>query len=238
MDLYPAIDIRAGRCVRLVEGDFDRETVYGSDPLAVARAFAEAGARWIHVVDLDAARRRGDNREVVARIAAGVPVAVEVGGGVRDGSLFDSGVSRIVVGSMAVEDPAATSALAEAHPGRVAVSVDHRGGEVRVRGWQAGAALRVPEVLARLDAVPLAAVIVTEIGRDGTLAGPDIDGLAGVLGQTALPVIASGGVSTLDDLRALAAVRTGDRRLAGVIVGKALYEGRFDVADALRAVAA
>jgi phosphoribosylformimino-5-aminoimidazole carboxamide ribotide isomerase len=238
MDLYPAIDLRAGRCVRLVEGDFDRETVYGADPLTVARAFADAGALWIHVVDLDAARRRGDNREVITRIAAGVPVPVEVGGGVRDGSLLDAGVARIVVGSMAVEDPAATIALSEAHPGRVAVSVDHRGGEVRVRGWQAGAGLGVVEVLAPLESAPLAAVIVTEIGRDGTLAGPDVDGLSGVLGQTALPVIASGGVSTLHDLRTLAGVRAGDRRLAGVIVGKALYEGRFGVAEALKAVAA
>jgi phosphoribosylformimino-5-aminoimidazole carboxamide ribotide isomerase len=238
MDLYPAIDIRAGRCVRLVEGDFDRETVYGADPFAVARAFAEAGARWIHIVDLDAARRQGDNRDVIARIAAGVAVPIEVGGGVRDGSLLDAGVSRIVVGSMAVEDPAATWALSGDYPGRVAVSVDHRGGEVRVRGWQAGAGIGVAEVLGRLESAPLAAVIVTEIGRDGTLAGPDLDGLAGVLGRTALPVIASGGVSTLDDLRALATVRTGDRRLAGVIVGKALYEGRFGVAEALRAVAA
>ncbi len=238
MELLPAIDIRAGRCVRLVEGDFDRETVYSSDPIAVARSFADAGARLLHLVDLDAARGTGDNRQVIVRIAAEVPVALQVGGGVRDGSLLEMGVARVVVGSLAVEDPVATAALADAHPGQVAVSVDHRGGEVRVRGWKAGAGLGVGALLARLETTAVAAVIVTEIGRDGTLAGPDVAGLSRVLAETELPVIASGGVSTLEDLRALSAVRAGDRRLAGVIVGKALYEGRFGVAEALRAVAA
>jgi phosphoribosylformimino-5-aminoimidazole carboxamide ribotide isomerase len=242
MELYPAIDLRDGRCVRLVEGDFDQETVYGDDPLLVARGFLAAGARWIHVVDLDAARRQGDNRLVIAALAAALPIPIEVGGGVRDGSLLEVGVARVVVGSLAVSDPAAVRALAAAYPGRVAAGVDHRGGSVRVRGWEEGAGVSVDEVLAPLEGSPLAGVIVTEIGRDGTLAGPDVLGLASVLTLTALPVIASGGVSTLSDLRALARLEGGagagggGRRLAGVIVGKALYERRFGVAEALGAL--
>jgi phosphoribosylformimino-5-aminoimidazole carboxamide ribotide isomerase len=233
MDLYPAIDLRDGHCVRLVEGDFDQETVYGDDPMLVARGFVQAGARWIHVVDLDAARRQGDNRAVIAELAAALPVPLEVGGGVRDGSLLDDGVARVVIGSMAVEDPAAARALASAYPGRVAAGIDHRGGEVRVRGWEEGAGMSIAEVLAQMADAPLAAVIVTEIGRDGTLAGPDTDGLASVLALTDLPVIASGGVSALSDLKELASLRHGGRQLAGVIVGKALYELRFGVAEAL-----
>jgi phosphoribosylformimino-5-aminoimidazole carboxamide ribotide isomerase len=238
MELYPAIDLRGGRCVRLVEGDFARETVYADDPVTVARAFVGAGARWIHVVDLDAARRQGDNRAAITRLREAVPVCLEVGGGVRDGTLLEAGVARIVVGSLAVEDPDAAAALSAAYPGRVAVSLDHRGGDVRVQGWEAGAGVGVRRALERLETAPLAAVIVTEIGRDGTLSGPDLAGLAGVLGLTGLPVIASGGVGSLEDLRSLASVRAGGRRLAGVIVGRALYEGRFGVAEALEAVAA
>ncbi|HEY2301055.1 MAG TPA: HisA/HisF-related TIM barrel protein [Acidimicrobiales bacterium] len=237
MDLYPAIDLRGGRCVRLVEGDFDRETVYGDDPLLVARGFVDAGAQWIHVVDLDAARRRGDNRAVIAGLAAALPIPIEVGGGVRDGSLLDGGVARVVVGSLAVEDPDAVRSLAGAYPGRVAVGVDHRHGQVRVRGWEEGAGASVAEVLDRLAGAPLAAAVITEIGRDGTLLGPDRQGLAEVLATTALPLIASGGVSTLEDLMALAAISEGGRRLAGVIVGKAFYERRFGVAEALGALA-
>ncbi len=239
MDLYPAIDLRDGHCVRLVEGDFDRETVYGDDPLLVARGFVEAGARWIHVVDLDAARRQGDNRPLIAELAASLPVPLEVGGGVRDGSLLDDGVARVVIGSLAVEDPAGARALSAAYPGRVAAGIDHRDGSVRVRGWESGSGMGIAEVLAQLKDAPLAAVIVTEIGRDGTLAGPDSDGLSSVLAITDLPVIASGGVSTLADLKALACLADGTsgRRLAGVIVGKALYERRFGVAEALGALA-
>lgn len=238
MDLYPAIDLRGGRCVRLVEGDFDRETVYGDDPLVVAGGFVDAGAQWIHVVDLDAARRQGDNRAVIAGLAAALPIPIEVGGGVRDGSLLDGGVARVVVGSLAVEDPDAVRSLAGAYPGRVAVGVDHRNGEVRVRGWEEGAGVSVADVLDRLAGAPLAAAIITEIGRDGTLLGPDCQGLAEVLATTTLPLIASGGVSTLEDLKALAAISDAGRRLAGVIVGKALYERRFGVAEALGALAA
>jgi phosphoribosylformimino-5-aminoimidazole carboxamide ribotide isomerase len=240
MDLYPAIDLRGGRCVRLVQGDFGRETVYGEDPVAVARLFAAAGAPWIHVVDLDAARRTGDNRAVIASLAAAVaPVPVQVGGGVRDGSLFEAGVARVVVGSLAVSSPAAVVDLASAYPGQVAVGLDHRDGFVRVHGWEEDGGRLLTDVVAEFDGVSgLAALVVTDISRDGMLTGPDLTGLSSVLAQTSVPVIASGGVGRLSDLQALAGLSVGGRGLSGAIVGKALYDGRFELADALKAVAA
>ena len=239
MILYPAIDVREGRCVRLVQGDFDRETAYDDDPIGVARSFVAAGAEWLHVVDLDAARRQGDNRDLIEALAAVVPVPIQVGGGVRDGSLLERGVARVVVGSLAIEDPGAVRRLAAAHPGRVAVGLDHRDGEVRVRGWAEGSSLALADALAAVDCPELGAVVVTEIGRDGMLTGPDLEGLSEVLELTGRPVIASGGVSSVVDLRALAQLASSSgRRLAGVIVGKAIYEGRIDVDSGLRALGA
>lgn len=241
VELYPAIDLRGGRLVRLVEGDFSREKVYGDDPPSVARAFAAQGAPWIHVVDLDAARS-GDpvNRAVVERIVASVTVPVQVGGGVRSvedaAALLGAGVTRVVVGTAAVERPELVADLAARWPGRVAVGLDHRDGVVQLRGWVADGGRRVGEVLPEVVAAGAAAVIVTDIRRDGRLAGPDVVGLAGLLEATGAPLVASGGVGSLDDLRLLAAVHAGSRRLAGVVVGKALYEGRFTVADAVAAV--
>src|SRR3954471_19998700 len=228
MDLYPAIDIRGGRCVRLLQGDFDRETVYGDDPVAVAKEYEVAGAQWIHVVDLDAARRQGSNRAVVEAIAGGVNARVQTGGGVSDGSLLDSGLARVVLGSVALEQPDVVHGLAGAHPGRIAVGLDHREGEVRVRGWEEGSGRRLHDVVAEFAAAGVAAFIVTDIGRDGMLSGPDVTGLRDLAAVTDVPVIASGGVASLDDLRTL--TQTG---VAGAIVGKALYEGRFTVEDAL-----
>ncbi|MDQ1355661.1 MAG: phosphoribosylformimino-5-aminoimidazole carboxamide ribotide isomerase, partial [Acidimicrobiaceae bacterium] len=178
MILFPAIDLRDGRCVRLVQGDFDQETTYDDDPISVARMFAASGAEWLHVVDLDAARRQGDNRDLIEALAAVVPIPIQVGGGVRDATLLARGVARVVVGSMAVEDPGAVRRLASAYPGQVAVGLDHRDGEVRVRGWAEGSSVSLGEALAAVDCPELAAVIVTEIGRDGMLTGPDLDGLA------------------------------------------------------------
>lgn len=240
MDLYPAIDLRGGRCVRLVEGDFGRETVYGDDPVGVARGFAGAGARWIHVVDLDAARTgEATNRPVVGAIAsavAGLGVRVQTGGGVRtldDASeLIDAGVARVVIGTAAVEDPGLVARAAGRWPGQVAVGLDHRGGEVRLRGWTEGAGRQVAELVPAAVQAGASAVIVTDISRDGRLAGPDVDGLAALAEQTGAPIIASGGVSSLGDVTALAAVPG----LVGVIAGKAIYEGRLDVARAVEAL--
>jgi len=241
MDLYPAIDLRGGRCVRLYQGDYGRETVYGDDPVAQARAFAAAGAPWLHVVDLDAART-GDpvNRPVIAAIAAAVDVPVQTGGGVRDeaaaAALFAAGVSRVVVGTAALADPAFVRRLAARHP--VAVGLDARGREVAAHGWTEGSGRDLLELAAEFDDAGVAALVVTEIGRDGTLEGPDLDQLAAVLGACSLDVIASGGVGSADDLRSLGALAVGERRLAGAIVGRALYEGTVSLADALAAAGA
>ncbi|MFM7068203.1 MAG: 1-(5-phosphoribosyl)-5-[(5-phosphoribosylamino)methylideneamino]imidazole-4-carboxamide isomerase, partial [Actinomycetes bacterium] len=234
MDLYPAIDLRGGQCVRLYQGDFAQETVYGADPVAQALAFEAEGARWIHVVDLDAART-GDpiNRPVVAAIAEAVSVPVQTGGGVRDEAaaeaLFDAGVARVVVGTAALEDPDFVRRLAARRP--VAVGLDAHGRDVAVRGWLEGSGRDVVDLAAAFTDAGVAALIVTEIGRDGTLAGPDVDGLAAVLAATDVPVIASGGVGTVDDLRTLAALSAAGRSLAGAICGKAIYEQRFTVSE-------
>ena len=236
MDLYPAIDLRHGRCVRLHQGDFDQETVYGDDPVAVARSFAEAGAPWVHVVDLDASRRDGSNRDLVVAVAREAGIPVQTGGGVRDGSLLDAGVQRVVLGSVAVEEPQLVRELGERYPGRVAVGLDHRDGEVRTRGWEDGSGRRLADLLAELSLPGVAAFVVTDISRDGVLAGPDTEGYRDLLAATDVPVVASGGVGTLDHLHELAAVEVDGRRLAGVIVGKAIYEGAFTVGQALAAL--
>jgi len=240
MDLYPAIDLRNGRCVRLYQGDYGRETVYGDDPVAQALAFAEAGAPWIHVVDLDAART-GDpvNRPVVAAIAAAVDVPVQTGGGVRDDAsadaLAEAGVARVVLGTAALEDPDLVRRLARRMP--VAVGLDARGRDVAVRGWEEGSGRDVVDVARGFADAGVSALVVTEIGRDGTLEGPDLEGLALVLAETSIDVIASGGVGSLGDLRALQTLKSGGRRLSGVIVGRALYERAFTLEEALDATA-
>lgn len=253
MELFPAIDLRDGHCVRLYQGDFARETRYGDDPVGQATGFAADGAPWIHVVDLDAARSGVPrNRSHVAAIARAVDAKVQTGGGVRDvasaEALLADGVDRVVVGTAALEDPAFVRYLAGAHPGKVAVGLDavRRAGatssadrwEVAVRGWVHGSGRALLDVAKQFNDVGVAALVVTEIGRDGTLQGPDLDGLARVLEATTLDVVASGGVGSLDDLRALVGLDVGGRRLSGAIVGRALYEKRFTLAEALAAVAA
>jgi phosphoribosylformimino-5-aminoimidazole carboxamide ribonucleotide (ProFAR) isomerase len=218
MELLPAIDIRAGRCVRLLRGDFSAETVYG-DPLQVALSYEAAGARWVHVVDLDAARSGEPvNRDLVVSITSRTGLRVQAGGGIRDWACK----------------------LAALHPGRIVVGLDHRtmpGGEreVAVRGWRADAGISLEKLLTRFAGAPFAAVVVTEIARDGTLEGPDLDGLAGVLASTSLPVIASGGVGSVDHLRSLAAIEVGGARLAGAIVGRAILSGAMGMQEALLA---
>lgn len=236
-ELYPAIDVRGGKVVRLTQGDYDRETTYGDDPVAVATSFAQAGARWIHVVDLDAARS-GDpvNRPVVAAIAAAVAgrARVQTGGGVRTvddaRALAQAGVARVVMGSAAVAKPDLVAQAAQ-HVA-VAVGLDHRNGDLAVHGWTDASGIALTEALTWFTDCA-SAYIITDIGRDGMLTGPDVEGLIEAAGATPVPVIASGGVATLDDVRTLAAVPG----IAGVITGRALYEGRFDVTAALAAVA-
>ncbi len=244
MELYPAIDLRGGRCVRLHQGDFDRETVYDDDPVARAGAFAAAGSPWVHVVDLDGARTgEPANRSVVAAIAAalaGSGTRVQAGGGVRSAAaaeaLLDAGIDRVVLGTAAVDDPALVSRLAAAHPGAVAVGVDVRGDEVAVRGWASGTGQAAADVVGRFADAGVAALVVTQILVDATMAGPDLDGLAALLSATDVDLVASGGVGSIAHLAALAELEVEGRRLAGAIVGKALYEGAFGLDDALDAV--
>lgn len=235
IDLYPAIDLLAGRVVRLRQGDYADETVYGDDPVSVATGFAESGATWIHVVDLDAARS-GDpvNRPVVAAIAAALTglAQVQTGGGVRTADdaaqLQAAGVSRVVMGSAAVREPVLVKQVSQIVP--VAVGLDHRDGEIAIHGWTEGSGLQLHEAY---ELFPTAEVfVITDIGRDGMLTGPDVDGLTESAQLAAAPVIASGGVSSLADISALASVEN----LGGIITGKAIYEGRFSVAEALVAL--
>jgi len=234
-DLYPAIDLRGGRVVRLTQGDYDAETVYGDDPVAVATSFADAGAPWVHVVDLDAART-GDpvNRPVVGRIATALAgrAKLQNGGGVRSlddaRRLTDAGVDRVVMGSAAVRRPELVAEVSDVVP--VAVGLDHRDGELATDGWTEGSDVQLADALTRFPTA--SAFVITDISRDGMLTGPDITGLAAAVAATRTPVIASGGVSSLDDVRALASIPG----LGGIITGRAVYEGRLTVGDAVRAL--
>jgi phosphoribosylformimino-5-aminoimidazole carboxamide ribotide isomerase len=234
MELYPAIDVREGKVVRLLRGDYSVQTVYDGDPVAVARRFDAAGARWIHVVDLDAARDGGEaNLDVITAVCGAVEARVQTGGGVRslEDALarFQAGAARVVLGSAAVEEPELVDELAVTHAGRIAVGLDARGTEVAIHGWEDATGADLVTLAQRFDRPGVGALIVTEIGRDGTLSGPDMSQLAAVLDAVDVAVIASGGVGTVDDLAHL------DRRLEGVIVGRAIYEGRFTVEEGIAA---
>lgn len=240
MDLYPAIDLRGGKVVQLVQGDFARESVHAEDPVEVAEAFVAAGAPWIHMVDLDAARTgEAHNRAMIERVCRAVAVPVQAGGGVRSvdaaAALADVGVRRVVMGTAAVQDPDLVSQVSARQP--VALGLDVRGREVSIKGWTEGSGLDIADALDRLDGCGAEVVVVTQIAGEGLLAGPDVDGLTELLRLTDLAVVASGGVGTLDHLRALDAVHVGDRRLDGVIVGTALYEGHVDAAEAVAVLA-
>ena len=240
MDLYPAIDLRGGKVVQLVQGDFDREAVHGDDPVEVALGFEAAGVPWIHMVDLDAART-GDahNRDLIGDVCSAVSVPVQAGGGVRSvraaRALADVGVARVVMGTAAVQDPTLVTKIARAQP--VALGLDVRGREVAIQGWTEGSGLDIADALDRLADSGAAAVVVTQISGEGLLAGPDLDGLARLLELTDLDVVASGGVGELAHLEQLAALEVGGRRLAGAIVGTAIYEGHLDVSEAVAALA-
>jgi phosphoribosylformimino-5-aminoimidazole carboxamide ribotide isomerase len=234
-DLYPAIDLRGGKVVRLAKGDYAAETIYGDDPVTAALRFTDAGAPWVHVVDLDAARS-GDpvNRPVVAAIAAALDgrARLQTGGGVRTVAdaeeLARAGVDRVVMGSAAIADPSTVTAASSVIS--VAVGLDHRDGEIAVHGWTEGSGVRLDDAFGRFPEA--AAFVITDISRDGMLAGPDVEGLAAAVAATSVPVIASGGVASIDDIVALAAIRG----LGGIITGKAIYERRFTVAEALTAL--
>ena len=232
MILYPAIDVFGGRVVRLRQGEYDDSTVYGDDPVAVALSFVEQGAEWVHMVDLDAARSAEPvNRPLIARVAAVLrgSALLQVGGGVRTVAdaqeLATAGVTRVVMGSAAVAQPSIVESVAQVV--QVAVGLDHREGIAATHGWTETSGVSVAELLQQFPSA--SAFVITDISRDGMLVGSDIEGLAAAVASTSIPVIASGGVGELNHLVDLA--RVGG--LHGVIVGKALYEGRFSVREAV-----
>lgn len=237
LELLPAVDVAAGQAVRLVQGEAGTETGYG-DPLEAARQWQRDGAEWIHLVDLDAAFGRGSNRDLLARVVAALDVQVELSGGIRDDASLQAalatGCRRVNLGTAALEAPDwCAQAIAE-HGDRIAVGLDVRGTTLAARGWtQEGGDLW--EVLDRLDREGCARYVVTDVRRDGTLTGPNLELLRQVCARTDRPVVASGGVSSLDDLRALAGLT--EQGVEGAIVGKALYAGAFTLPEALAAVA-
>jgi len=231
--ILPAIDILGGRCARLYQGRFDRAQVYADDPVAVAQAWAEAGARWVHVVDLDAARTgQPVNLGVVAAIVRSVGAAVQYGGGVRSlgrvAELLDLGVGRVVVGTAAFTDPDFLAEACRRFGDRIAVALDVRDGQVAVSGWESALPLGPVPAIGRLAAVGVRRLVLTDVGRDGTLEGVNLDLVREVLRVAAMPVIVGGGVGSLGDLIALKALG-----VEGVILGRALYEGRVDLRAAL-----
>ena len=240
MILYPAIDLKGGRCVRLVRGDMEQATTYNDDPADQARRFAGQGFAWLHVVDLDGAFAGASaNAPAVQAILAATDAPVQLGGGVRDRAgierWLEAGVARVILGTAAVRDPELVREAAAAHPGRIAVGVDVRDGRVAVSGWAQGSDLSAVDVARRFEDAGVAALIITDIGRDGTLEGVNVEATGALADAVNLPVIASGGIASVDDLHALKA-RAG-APIAGAILGKALYAGRIAPADALAAAA-
>jgi phosphoribosylformimino-5-aminoimidazole carboxamide ribotide isomerase len=238
MIVFPAIDLKNGQCVRLAEGDMARATVYNEDPAAQARAFAAAGATALHVVDLDGAFAGASrNADGVAAAVAAFPGRVQVGGGVRTRAnaenWFERGVWRVVMGTAALEDPALVREIARAHPGRVVVAVDARDGMVATRGWADVSTLPVAELAARFADAGVASLLFTDVGRDGMLKGVNLEATLALAAVSPVPVIASGGVAGIADIEAL----VGQGNIEGVITGRALYDGRLDLAEALRVAA-
>ena len=240
MILYPAIDLKGGVCVRLKHGDMGQATVYNPDPAAQARSFVAAGFRWIHVVDLDGAfAGRPQNAEAVSAILATVDVPVQLGGGIRDLKTIEAwlsrGLRRVILGTAVVKNPALVREAAAKFPGKVAVGIDARDGLVAVEGWAEVSTLPARDLAERFRDAGVAAVIYTDIGRDGILSGINVDATADLARNLGIPVIASGGLASVDDIHRLK-VREADG-IAGVIIGRALYDGRVDPAQALKAAA-
>jgi phosphoribosylformimino-5-aminoimidazole carboxamide ribotide isomerase len=236
--VYPAIDLKDGRCVRLVRGEMDSATVFNDNPAAQARSFAAAGAAWIHVVDLDGAfAGKPRNAAAVEAIVKAAPVKVQLGGGIRDAKTLEAwlekGVARAVLGTAAVKNPNLVRDACRRWPGRVALGIDARGGKVAVEGWAETSAVAVLDLARRFEDAGAAAIIYTDIDRDGALQGVNVDATATLAHALKTPVIASGGIASLDDLAALKAAR-----IPGAIVGRALYDGRVDLKSALALAAA
>jgi phosphoribosylformimino-5-aminoimidazole carboxamide ribotide isomerase len=234
--LFPAIDLKNGEAVRLQQGDMARATVFHRDPAEQARLFAVQGFEYLHIVDLDGAfAGQPMNAAAVERILSAVRIPVQLGGGIRDHATIagwlDKGVTRVIIGTAAVRDPALVKAAAKTFPGRIAVGLDARDGKVAVQGWAESSELEALDIAKRFEDAGVAAIVYTDIARDGMLQGLNLDATVALADAVSIPVIASGGLASLDDIHALLAPRA--KKLAGAIAGRALYDGRLDAAAAL-----
>jgi phosphoribosylformimino-5-aminoimidazole carboxamide ribotide isomerase len=235
MILYPAIDLKDGQCVRLLRGAMDRATVFNDDPAAQARAFAAAGCEWVHLVDLNGAFRGAPvNGAAVEAILEAITIPAQLGGGIRDMKTIEGwlarGLRRVILGTAAVRDPALVRAAAKAFPGQVAVGIDAREGMVAVEGWAETTGIAALDLARKFEDAGVAAIIYTDIDRDGAMQGPNIEATAALAKAVSIPVIASGGVASMADL---AALKNCGAKLNGVISGRALYDGRIDAAEAV-----
>ena len=238
MILYPAIDLKDGQAVRLVHGDMDKATVFNDDPAAQARAFEKAGCQWLHLVDLNGAFAGTPvNAAAVEAIVAACKVPAQLGGGIRDMATIEAwlrkGLARVILGTVAVEDPDLVREAARAFPGQVAVGIDARGGKVATKGWATETDVDATDLARSFEDAGVAAIIYTDINRDGAMGGPNIPGTEAQARAVSIPVIASGGVASLGDLQALKATGA----IAGAISGRALYDGAIDLGVALQALA-
>jgi len=239
LTLYPAIDLKDGACVRLRRGEMDAATIYSDDPAAQARVWEQAGCRWLHVVDLNGAfAGRPVNGAAVSAILDAVRLPVQLGGGIRDiagiARWIEAGVRRVILGSAALKTPDLVREACAAFPGRIAVGIDARDGFVATEGWAETSTVAALDLARRFEDAGVGAIIYTDIGRDGMLSGLNLDQTAALAGAVGIPVIASGGVGSMDDLAALKALAATVRGIEGVIVGRALYDGRVDPAAAIR----
>ncbi|HBA43502.1 MAG TPA: 1-(5-phosphoribosyl)-5-[(5-phosphoribosylamino)methylideneamino]imidazole-4-carboxamide isomerase [Alphaproteobacteria bacterium] len=240
MILFPAIDLKDGVCVRLLRGDMDNSTIFNTDPAAQAKSFVEQGFSWLHLVDLNGAfEGRPVNGDSVSAILAAISAPVQLGGGIRDMATIEDwlgrGVRRVILGTVAVRDPALVRAACRRFPGRIAVGIDARGGKVAVEGWAEETEIEVLALARQFEDAGVAAVIYTDIDRDGALQGLNVAATVALANAISIPVIASGGVTAIDDLVALKAANCPG--IEGVISGRALYDGRIDPAEALRVLA-
>jgi phosphoribosylformimino-5-aminoimidazole carboxamide ribotide isomerase len=234
--LFPAIDLKNGQCVRLEQGDMARATVFNSDPVAQARAFADQGFEYLHVVDLDGAfAGKPINAKAVEAMLAALAIPVQLGGGIRDLKTVEAwlakGIARVIIGTAAVRDPELVKTAAKQFPGRVAVGLDARDGKVAVEGWAETSQVTALEIAERFEDAGVAAIVFTDIARDGLLKGLNLEATIALAERISIPVIASGGLASIDDVKALLAPRA--KKLAGAIAGRALYDGRLDPAAAL-----
>ncbi len=236
MIFFPAIDLKDGQCVRLLRGDMDAATVFNDDPGAQARAFADQGCRWLHVVDLNGAfEGRPVNAEAVISILDVLDIPIQLGGGIRDLETVDfwlgKGVRRVILGTVALRDPDLVKRACERHPGRIALGIDAKGGFVAVEGWAEVSEMTAFDLADKFEDAGVAAIVYTDIERDGAMEGPNVKATVDLAARISTPVIASGGVSSMDDLKALK--RAGGGLLEGVISGRAVYDGRIDPAAAI-----